>query len=458
VPLLDPPLTDIGNAERLVQAHGQDLRYCASMGIWRVWDGRRWPADDLGDVELRAKDVARTLFELADRAKGDVNSSAQKQREQLLKFALLSENDSRIRAALRRARVEPAVAVRAREFDVDGWLLNVENGTLDLRTGQLRPHRREDLITKLATTRFDPAARCLELEAFLDWVTGADLEYRLFIERVLGYALAAERQADVVLALVGPGRTGKTTLLEAIRQAMGDYAYTMPFSALLKRERPGQPRPELVDARGCRIVVASEAQEDGTFDTATLKAISGGDTMNARRLNENPVEFRPTYTLLLAANQLPRMRDEPATRARLRVLPFDHVFDGVSRLRERLQEPDARAALLAIAVRGCGACQRDGLGTCEAVERATRRYWGDRSNPRAAVERFIVECCERDAQASCAAGELFERFVETQAADDVSLTKFGTVLTALGFGTRRTNRCVLRLGLRLKVPGSESDR
>jgi putative DNA primase/helicase len=153
-------LTDWGNAERLVALHGRDLHYCWSWEKWLVWDGQRWGIDDTGEVERRAKQVVQSIYQEAGAAR------EKKQRTSLAQHALKSESESRRKALIASARSEPGIPVLSDHLDRDPWLFNVFNGTLTLKTGELGPHRREDLITKLAPVEYDPKAQCPTWWAF----------------------------------------------------------------------------------------------------------------------------------------------------------------------------------------------------------------------------------------------------------------------------------------------------
>jgi putative DNA primase/helicase len=141
--------TDLGNAERLIAWHGRDLRYSRGMG-WQVWDDRRWTADETDEVMRRMKATVRAVYSEAGRL------ADSEEREKLARWARQSESERRLRAAIALADSESQVRVGAEAFDSHPFLLNVRNGTLDLRTRELRAHRREDLLTQLAPTEFDP--------------------------------------------------------------------------------------------------------------------------------------------------------------------------------------------------------------------------------------------------------------------------------------------------------------
>jgi putative DNA primase/helicase len=156
--------TDLGNARRLVALHGQDLRYCFPRKTWFVWDGIRWDPDNSGEVSRRAKATVSAIYAAA------AVETNEDRRKGLAKWATNSESDGRINAMISLARSEPGIPVTPRELDSDPWLFNVVNGTIDLGTGQLREHRREDMITMLAPVVFDPEARNTIWENFLDRV------------------------------------------------------------------------------------------------------------------------------------------------------------------------------------------------------------------------------------------------------------------------------------------------
>ena len=178
--------TDYGNAERLVARHGQDIRFCHVWGTWLVWDGRRWRRDDTAAVWLMAKEPIRSV---------------------------------------------PA------ELDADPWLLNVSNGTLDLRTGELRPHRREDLITKLAPVEYDPEAKHPIFERVIAHVTGGDEALGRYLQRAFGYTLTGDTSEEKLFLVIGGGASGKSTLIEGFKAALGDYAVTADFEAFPREAR-----------------------------------------------------------------------------------------------------------------------------------------------------------------------------------------------------------------------------
>jgi putative DNA primase/helicase len=174
-------LDDLGNARRLVRLHGEDLLYAHPRKRWHVWDGWRWAEDEKGEAERRAKDVIAQIYSAA------ATEPDETRRKQLGTWAVKSSSAPRLAALLEVARSERELAVTGREFDQDPWRLTVLNGTLDLQTGELHPHRRADLITKLAPVTYDAAAQAPKWTTFLQEILGRELAS--FLQRAVGYAL-----------------------------------------------------------------------------------------------------------------------------------------------------------------------------------------------------------------------------------------------------------------------------
>jgi putative DNA primase/helicase len=380
--------TDLGNAQRLADRHRRDLRYCFGLDAWFCWDGVRWCVDETGQVERLAKETARHMYSEA------VQALDEDTRKALVKWAIRSEAASRLKALVYLARSEPGLPVLREAFDADAWLLNVQNGTVDLRSGELRPHRREDLITRLAPVEYDLQATLPLWERFLDETTGGDRELQAYLQRAVGYTLTGTTDLEHLFFIHGPTRTGKSTFLEALKGALGDYCKTADFGTFLKGHDVGRPRADIARLRGARMVVSIEVDEGSQLANALLKMLTGGDTITARALYQDSFEFRPTFKLWLAANAAPRVSDrDKAIWERIRRVPFVHGIPREKRdplVKARLRDPAIGGpAILAWAVRGCLAWQREGLGTCPAVERSTEDYRHE-MDP---LHDFVETCC-----------------------------------------------------------------
>lgn len=365
-------LTDVGNAERFAAQHREHVRYCFARRKWLVWDGSLWRWDDGPAVYQLAKQTVRSI--LADAA----NTTSDDERRALGKHALASESHARITALLKLAQGEPGIAIELDALDADPWLLHCRNGTLELRTGQLRAHRREDLITKSTNLDFDSGARSELWESFFQRASGGDDDLVSVLRRMAGYACTGVATERAFWLLFGSAGTGKSAMLDALQGALGDYAVATSSETFLAHTSVGGNRGDIVRLAGTRLVVGAELRKGAKWDEALIKQITGGDTLTAAAKFEGEVSFRASCTIILAANDAPTAReDDPSFWARCRRVPFDQVIpeaEQVRDLKDRLRDPEHARAVLAWAVQGCLEWQSNGLGTCAAVERSTAEY------------------------------------------------------------------------------------
>ena len=391
--------TDYGNAERLVAQHGDELRYVPGVG-WHAWDGVRWRRDDTGEVVRRAKQSARTILTEAEQT-----DDAQ-ERKILAKWALTSETDPRLRAAISLAESELQVITRADELDAHEWLLTVENGTLDLRDGALQPHAQADLLTKLAPVIYQPDAASDVWDQFLETVTGGDDQLAAFLQRLSGYTLTGSVRDEVLMFVHGPAATGKTTFVETIKAMLGEHAMTADFETFLRRRGDAGIRNDIARLAGARMVLSVEVDDGKALAEGLIKTLTGGDTVTARHLYSESFSFTPAFKLWLAANDRPRVRatDEAMWRRILQV-PFTNIIPESQRdptLKARLREPQHLAAVLAWAVRGCLDWQRHGLQVPDSVRSYTAEY--RREND--ALADWLADDCQLAAEHWTAAADL----------------------------------------------------
>jgi putative DNA primase/helicase len=362
-------LSDTGNAERFVMQHGADLRYCYRWNAWICFTGTHWRKDESGEVERRAKATVKHMLAEAFAATdgGD--------RDRLAKHALRSDHKARIQAMIDLARSEPGIAIAPEDFDVDEMLLTVRNGTIDLRTGQIREHRREDYITKRVPCAYDPAAKYERFAAFLVHILASDADLIGFLQRAVGYTLTGSIREHCFFLLHGGGANGKSTLLEVLRKLLGDLATNADFATFLERKSERGPR-DLARFFGARLVTAIESNEGRRFDESALKSITGGDTITACEIYEKSFEFTPTFKIWLAANHRPVVRGtDGGMWRRIRLIPFqvdipESEWDKELKTKLLAELP----GILRWAVEGCLAWQRDGLGSPERVASATAAY------------------------------------------------------------------------------------
>ncbi len=430
----DEHLTDLGNARRLVAAHGRDLRYSPAWATWFVWDGKRWARDDSLEVVRRAKAAVRQLYADA-MAVADLD-----RRGPLVKHALRTESAARLMGMVTLAQSEPSIPVHPDQLDTDPWVLNVANGTLDLRTGQLRPHRRDEMLTKLAPVVYDSAAPSPAFTAFLDRIFAGNPDLITFVQRAAGYSLTGQTGERVFFILWGVGANGKSTLLEVLRTMLGDYAMRTPTETLLVKREGAIPN-DVARLKGARFVTASEADEGKRLGEALIKDLTGNETISARFMRAEWFDFKPEFKLWLSTNHKPVIRGtDKAIWDRIRLVPFtvripDAEQDKQLGAKLRAELP----GILRWVVDGCLAWQRDGLGMPAEVEEATAAYRAEMD----LLAQFIEDACVVDAKASTTAKYLhaaYQGWCEANGERALTQKALGDKLRERGFEPRKAGK------------------
>ncbi|MEI9950639.1 MAG: phage/plasmid primase, P4 family [Pseudomonadota bacterium] len=382
--------TDLGNARRLVSAYGDSLRYFEARKTWYVWDDKRWEPDNTGEVIRAAKDAAESLWTEAKK-KGDDDTD---KRSAAFKWAAQCQDRARLMNMIELAKSEPGIPVVAADLDAHPWLLNVQNGTLDLRTGELREPDPALLMTKCCATKYNPDARSELWEAFVKRTTGGDTELAAYIQRSLGYALYGAWAEKAFWFGYGPPDGAKSTLLGAIGDVLGDYHVAAAASTWMVQNNVGGNRGDVTRLLGARFVTSLEIRPGLRFDEELVKKVTGGDTIVAAGKYENEIQFPPTFALWMGANDRPTIRDDDEGMwSRMRCVPFTNPVPDREKdphLREKLTSSEHAPAVLAWLVAGCLVWQREGIGKCEAVTTATKAYRADMNRAGA----FFEECCE----------------------------------------------------------------
>lgn len=377
--------SDKGNAQRFVHHVGDRARFAARWGTWLVWDGTRWAPDELNAAQELAKSVVEGIYAEADRVPED------DKRKKLSAWAIQSESGPRIREMLRLAASDPAISVAVDRLDRDPLLLNVQNGTVDLRTGELRPHAQGDAITKLAPWVYDPDATCPTWDRFLDQIMAKRPSLIEFLQRAVGYSLTGIVNERVMFLLHGDSTTGKSTFLDTVHEMLGDYALRSPNELMVARRSPSAIPTEVASLAGVRFTFVSETGEFDRMDEAKVKDLVSGDPLRARMLHQNPFTFLPQFKLWAGTNHKPSVRSaDNAIWNRIRLVPFDVVItpDRIDRsLPEKLRAE--MPGILAWAVRGCLAWQKVGMVAPETVTRVTQEYRESMD----LVGAFIAEEC-----------------------------------------------------------------
>lgn len=391
-------LTDLGNARRFADAQANRLRFVKNWNQWLVWDGRRWKKDETGVDQQAAKGVVAQLYletsQVAARQANAANSGTLTQGapiEDLAKWCKDSSKASRITAMIQLARSEPELATTSSIWDSDPWLLNVSNGTIDLRSGELHAHAQGDMLTMLAPVEYDPLAEAPQWEAFLSRVQ-PDEEVRAYLQRYLGYALTGDVREQCLAFFYGGGSNGKSVLLDVVLDIVGDYGLRAAPDLVLAKFGEAHPT-ELADLEGRRLVVCSEIEQGRTWAEALIKRITGDRTITARRMRQDFYTFPTTHKLIVAANTRPGVRGtDHGIWRRMRLVPWEVQIPNAEQdktLPARLVQEEA-PGILAWLVRGCIAWQNHELGSAKAIDEATRKYRDGED----VIGRWLEERCD----------------------------------------------------------------
>lgn len=467
-------LTEGGNAERLVDRFGGDLRHNQAMG-WLFWDGCRWKQDE-GEVPEVSKAIIADLYADAEKAKAeawDLGSpkdsgeakEAHRQADELMKHAKASDRAKAIAGCCEMARSVPLLRSKATDFDGNDpnlpddhpkrFLLNAANGIVDLRTGQLVEHDRTQMITKAAGIPYDPTAQCPTWERFIADIMGGDPEMVTFLQRAIGYTLTGSCSEQAFFILYGSGSNGKTVFTNILTAIMGDYAGETATETLMTGKREaGGPTEDLARLAGLRLVGANETDEGQRFSEARIKALTGNDPVTARELYKGSFTYRPQFKLWLRTNHKPIIRgnDEGIWR-RPRLVPFTQTFAGARK--DQLLPAKLQAELpgiLAWAVRGCLEWQRIGLGWPAAVQEATDAYRSEMDS----LGRFLEDYGALEPARAKVLHDAYTEWCESMGEYVMSLTMFGKKLTERGWGSRRDMHGLVRVPPKASNPDTET--
>ena len=390
--------TDLGNSERFVDAHHDSVLWCPARKSFLCWDGKRYAWDERGDVVKLAHATARSIFHEAAEAEGEEEQKA------ITKWALASQNESRINAMLSQAR--PYLAVGMEDLDQDPWLVNCQNGTLDLRTGKLKAHDPADRITKIVPVDYDPDAPCPRFKQFLKEAL-VDETVIKFVRRYAGYTLTGITRERLLAILYGFGKNGKTTLVELLHEVLGDYARNTDVETLLIKKYQGVGN-DVAALKGARFVSAAEVEKGRRLAESKVKQLTGRDTVTARFLFGENFDFKPEFKLWLSTNNKPVVQGtDDAIWDRIRLIPLTQRFDGSKadpKLPDKLR--NELAGVFSWMVEGCLEWQEHGLEEPKTVTDATNQYREEMDT----LASFLDEVCVVGPHYRVLAERLYQRY------------------------------------------------
>lgn len=433
--------TDLGNARRMEQLYGDQVKYCDLWKSWLVWDGKRWAIDQTRDIHRKAIEVTQHLYIEAG------YQAEEAQRTAMARWAIKCESDNRRRAMVNTA--SSLLPTTPREWDRDPWLLNCENGTIDLDCGEIKPHNQHDRITKLINIKYNSEAVAPRWAQFLQEVTDGQHELIKFLQRAAGYSLTGDTREQCIFILYGKGANGKSTFLETLSALLGEYGTKTATDTLMVKRTNTIPN-DIAALRGTRFVTAIEAEDGQRLAESRIKQMTGGDTMTARYLYGEYFQFRPTFKLWLATNHKPDIRGtDLAIWRRIRLVPFTVTIPEAKQDKSLQQQLRAELpGILTWAVQGCNEWRHLGLPAPTLVKSATDAYREEQD----VLGQWLSDTCLNGPQLQAGATDLYNsykqwaeqhgEYVETQ-------SRFGRRLGERGYQKREMTRGITYIGLGL---------
>ena len=435
--------TDAGNADRLVKQHGDNLKYCHKFNAWYAWDGKCWGKDESEGIVRRATETARSVYDEVNKEQDSSRNDA------LCKHGKASQKKSNIDAMIRLAKSHHSLLVSPEQLDTDPMLLNVSNGTLDLKTGKLREFRRSDLMTKVLKVEYDSEGQCPVWQNFLQTTFNRDDKLIEFVQKMLGYTLTGSIKEQCLFMLYGTGSNGKSTLIETVRRIMGDYGKQANFETFTVMDS-GTARNDLARLAGARFVSASEGEAGHHLAESVVKQITGGDTITARFLYQENFEYIPQFKIFLATNHRPEIKGtDDAMWRRIKLIPFDVTIHDSEQDKDLMGKLEAeKAGILAWMARGCLKWQKEGLKTPKSVLSATKNYREEMD----IFGQFLEDRCDIEKSARVRPEELY-RVYETWCIDagifrPMARNKFGMTLEGRGYSGGKEKGVRWRYGLK----------
>lgn len=433
------------NGERFAEQHTDKVRYWPDRKLWLLWTNTHWQTDKLRDIRELAKQTGRGIYAEA------ASIADEGQRNARIKWATASLQMNGLRDMLESASSLKQMKVATEQIDASHWLLNFQNGTVDLRDGKLREHRRGDYITKIARCNYTPGVLAPRWIHFVQQTFGEEVAG--WIQKAVGYSLTGITSEKVTFLLIGLTNTGKSTFLEILRTLFEDYSKRLQVESLMwNKGRDNNSEADIADLHGVRLAITSETEEDHRLRESKLKQITQGmGTIRAARKYENHIEFPETHHLWFDANHRPGISGtDDAIWNRLIPIPCAHQLkpEEIDRsLKEKLLlEAEAIAAWV---VEGAVRWKTETLYPLPTAVEELRKEWRENAD---IIGQFIDECCETPHGCEERAGDLymaFELWAKENGYYVLTGTAFGNRMNERGFEKYRGD-VPKRLGIVLK--------
>lgn len=427
-----PRMTDTWNAKQFSNMFQGKILWCDPWNTWLIFKEGRWQRDDeLKTVDL-AKQVAKSMYERASQIDDD------NERKAFVKWTLRTESRQALMNMIELAK--PDLSVRPELLDVDKYLLNLRNGTYDLRNDKLLSHSPEDRLTMMANVEYDPDAKCPKWIEFLNKIFAGDQDLIGFVQKALGYSLTGDTGEDCFFIVYGTGANGKTTFLNTIETVLGDYAAQSRAETFLSKDRDTIPS-DLARLKGRRFVVATEFPQGKVIAESLIKSLTGRDELTVRELFGKWFQYKPQFKIWLGTNHKPVVRDNSVGFwRRVKLIPFEVQIPVNERIRnfEDILLEEA-SGILNWMLEGYREWKNEGLGDTEKIREATAEYRDEND----VLRDFLEERCIEDPNASISKKELYQAYVDWSTFNTEKTLSKGTFLRLIeerGYKPYRSNK------------------
>jgi putative DNA primase/helicase len=373
VSLQNDLLTEDSAAQEFVDLHENELRYDHNVRKWYRWNDNYWVRDDTALAFHWSRELARRLAQDQDNRARYITSK--------VSFAANVEKF---------ARCDPRMAVTRDYWDPDKYLLGTPGGTVDLRTGDLRPASPVDLITRQAAVAPAVSAHCPNFMEFLQQACNGNADLIRYLQMFGGYCLTGDTKEHALLFIFGDGGNGKGVLQRVLGNIMGSYTATATMDTFMSSNQD-KHSTDIASLANARLVMASETEEGRAWAEAKIKQMTGGDIIKARFMRKDNFEFLPEFKLFLIGNNQPNLKQvDNAIRRRFNIIPFVYKPPQVDHNLEELKLKPEWRAILRWFIEGCLMWQRKGLVRPRVVVEATEEYFGEQD----LLKQWIEECCD----------------------------------------------------------------
>lgn len=439
-------LTDTGNAKMFIDEYGEILRFNTDNKKWMFWNGKFWQHDQYNNIKNLAEIVIEKMRVMAKQIDDE---DVRKAMIQNVKRTLQSSGKE---AMIKESQHLPGIPVTNSVFDQDPMLFNCESGVVDLRTGQLMPHDKDKMISRISSWNIDMSGTPTLWLKFLGEIFEQDVEMLNYVQRIMGYSITGSTREQCMFMLIGDGSNGKSLLLDIMNEAVGSYGATSNVDILLEKNVGGGANlGDVARLAGVRHVVTDEAKLNDKLNESAIKTLTSGiGKIVARFLYGNEFEFTPIFKIFMASNYKPIIRGtDHGIWRRIKVLPFKVIIP------DHKQDKDLKDKLLAEMpqilgwmVKGCLEWQRVGLKTPAKIDKETREYREEMD----VVQRWINETCEVGLAFKEKSTDLFKNFsnyVQVNKEFQLSHTMFGRNMSKK-FTKRFFNGSTYYVGVKLK--------